>query len=102
MKALHLIIHGHVQGVGYRDWLLNTAQLHQLHGWVRNLTNGTVEAVLAGPADSVLACLSACQQGPPAASVRHIDAQPYQGEVLPHFKRKQTATPTRQGDERRL
>lgn len=96
MKALHLIIHGRVQGVGYRDWLLHTARLHHLHGWVRNLTNGTVEAVLAGPDASVSACLSACYQGPPTASVHQIDLQPYQDKVLPAFQRKQTSAATRQ------
>lgn len=96
MKALHLIIHGRVQGVGYREWLMNTARLHKLHGWVRNLTNGTVEAVLAGAEASVMACISACHEGPPAANVCEIELQPYKSEVLPSFERKQTAESTRQ------
>lgn len=96
MKALHLIIHGRVQGVGYRDWLMNTARLHKLHGWVRNLTNGTVEAVLAGPEASVMACVSACYQGPHAANVSEIELHPYENEILPSFEQKQTAAPTRQ------
>lgn len=96
MKTLHLIIHGRVQGVGYRDWLQATARLHHLHGWVRNLTNGTVEAVLAGPDEAVMACLSACHQGPGAANVCQIEIHPYHEQVLPNFERKQTETATRQ------
>lgn len=96
MTSLHLIIHGRVQGVGYRDWLTKTARLHKLHGWVRNLTNGDVEAVMAGPEASVMACVSACYQGPPAANVCEIELQPYKSEVLPSFEQKQTVAPTRQ------
>lgn len=96
MTGLRLIIHGRVQGVGYRDWLVNTARLHELHGWVRNITDGTVEAVLAGPEAALITCLAACNQGPPMASVLRIETHPYAKEVLPGFERKQTGFPSRQ------
>ena len=103
MKALHLIIHGRVQGVGYRQWLQQTASLHELHGWVRNLTDGTVEALLCGPEAGQTACLTACYAGPPMADVTKIDAQPYAAPILPEFAInspgfaiKQTVQPTRQ------
>lgn len=96
MTQLRLIIHGRVQGVGYRDWLQDTATLHKLHGWVRNMTDGTVEAVLAGPENALMACLAACHKGPPMASVLRIETHPYTEGVLPGFARKQTAFPSRQ------
>lgn len=99
---MRLIIHGRVQGVGYRDWLVHTAHLHRLHGWVRNLTDGAVEAVLAGPEATLMACLAACQKGPPMAKVSRIETLPYEQEVPPAFERKQTTTPSRQGQDKCL
>ena len=53
------MIHGRVQGVGYRAWARHQAQLHGLRGWVRNRRDGAVEAVMAGPDDAVAAMLKA-------------------------------------------
>lgn len=69
MRHAHLIISGHVQGVGYRAWCARQAQALGLHGWVRNRANGTVEAVLAGPATGVEQMVAACRSGPPGARV---------------------------------
>lgn len=97
MSALHLVIHGHVQGVGYRHWLLQTANLHKLHGWTRNLTDGTVEAVLSGPEAALAACLEACHKGPALAEVSSIHSHAVQDAVSAGFEVKQTAPPPRQG-----
>ncbi|MDO8401455.1 MAG: acylphosphatase, partial [Bradyrhizobium sp.] len=43
-------IRGRVQGVGYRAWVEHRARAHDLEGWVRNLGDGSVEALFAGPA----------------------------------------------------
>lgn len=99
MKSLRLVIHGRVQGVGYRDWLVKVASMRGLHGWVRNLTDGTVEAVLSGPESDVLACLSACREGPAFADISKIEAYPWKDAVLPGFTRRQTSPPTRQEGE---
>ncbi len=72
MTARHLIITGLVQGVGYRDWLVATARALGLSGWVRNLNDGAVEALLAGEADAVQECLRACRRGPRLAVVESI------------------------------
>lgn len=95
MSALHLVIHGHVQGVGYRYWLSQTANLHKLHGWTRNLTDGTVEAVLSGPETALAACLEACYKGPASAEISHIDMHPLQEDVPAGFEVKQTTSPPR-------
>jgi acylphosphatase len=72
MTARHLIISGLVQGIGYRDWLVATARQLGLSGWVRNRTDGTVEALLAGEVDAVEECLRACRRGPRLAMVESI------------------------------
>lgn len=69
----HLIIHGRVQGVGYRAWAADAARQRGLTGWVRNRREGTVEAMFAGPEPEVLAMISACRTGPPRANVTRIE-----------------------------
>ncbi|MCJ8141474.1 acylphosphatase [Ancylobacter sp. A5.8] len=72
-KAVHLLVHGRVQGVGYRAWLASEARRRSLRGWVRNRRDGTVEAEIEGEAGAVAQMIAACRQGPPAASVSAID-----------------------------
>jgi acylphosphatase len=45
---LHSIVQGHVQGVGFRYFVINQAQILNLTGWVRNLSNGDVEIMAEG------------------------------------------------------
>lgn len=70
---LHLIIHGRVQGVGYREWLRRRACDAGLAGWARNRADGTVEALLSGPSDAVEMVATAALRGPSGASVRQIE-----------------------------
>jgi acylphosphatase len=72
MKAVHLLISGHVQGVGFRDWLVQEATQRGLAGWVRNKGREYVEAVLSGEDDAVDACVHLCWQGPALARVSHV------------------------------
>ena len=69
----HVTIHGQVQRVGYRAWTEHMALERGLEGWVRNRTDGSVEAVFAGAAPAVEAMIEACRCGPPGARVDHID-----------------------------
>ena len=46
--ARHVVVHGNVQGVGFRDFVRHHATQRNLDGWVRNRADGTVEAVFAG------------------------------------------------------
>jgi acylphosphatase len=68
-----LIIHGKVQGVYYRASAQNEALKLKLHGWVRNLAGGEVEALVSGPPDAVDAFIDWARQGPPAARVDRIE-----------------------------
>lgn len=70
-----VVVCGHVQGVWYRGWTVQQAQALNLSGWVRNLSDGRVEALFHGPAETVEAMITACRQGPPAARVRQVQAE---------------------------
>jgi acylphosphatase len=71
----HVVVRGRVQRVGYRAWTEHTALQRGLEGWVRNRSDGTVEAVFAGPPSVVEAVIEACRRGPPGAQVDAIDAR---------------------------
>jgi len=69
----HVYIQGRVQGVFYRDWTKRLANSLDLTGWVRNLTDGRVEAVFEGEKKMVKKMAGECKAGPKIASVSHVD-----------------------------
>jgi len=69
----HVVFRGRVQGVGFRVFVEDVAVRRRIAGWVRNRRVGTVEAVLAGPAEAVDAVIEACRNGPRQARVDVID-----------------------------
>lgn len=72
---VHLIIEGLVQGVFYRAFTRDMAHSLGLNGWVRNLRDGRVEAVLEGDRKVIQQAIQQCYIGPPGAMVSHIDVQ---------------------------
>ena len=81
MRAFSVVIHGRVQGVGYRMAMVEAAHARGIAGWVRNRRDGTVEAVVQGENASVDAMLEWCRRGPPGSRVtglatRELDADP--------------------------
>lgn len=76
MRVARLRIVGRVQGVGYRDWAIYTGQRLGLRGWVRNRTDGSVEALIAGDDLAVNAMIDACRGGPAHARVDKLDVTP--------------------------
>jgi acylphosphatase len=70
--AKHLIIHGRVQGVGFRESMRWEAERHGVTGWVRNTRDGTVEAVIDGSPGAVTAIVQWAQRGPLAAKVTQV------------------------------
>ena len=75
-KTVCVRISGRVQGVGYRAWAQKTARKLNLTGWVRNLTDGTVEAVVRGPTEAVEKFVADCQAGPMLARVKSVYTKP--------------------------
>jgi acylphosphatase len=71
----HLFIDGRVQGVFYRAFTGEIAHTLRLSGWVRNLRDGRVEAVLEGEKDMIQQAIQKCYAGPPGARVSTIEVQ---------------------------
>jgi acylphosphatase len=71
-RAVLVRIEGRVQGVWYRGWTVQEAMIRGLSGWVRNRSDGSVEALFAGPAAEVDAMVEACWKGPPSARVTRV------------------------------
>jgi acylphosphatase len=68
----HLIISGRVQGVGFRFGMIAAAERLGVTGWVRNRTDGTVEAVVDGDPAAVTAMIDWANKGPPGARVTGV------------------------------
>lgn len=69
----HVFVAGKVQGVYFRQNTMQTAQMHGTTGWVRNLADGRVEAVIEGEEESVRRVVDWCHHGPPASNVEAVD-----------------------------
>ncbi len=72
-RIVRAVVRGKVQGVGYRNWTERQALARGLAGWVRNRSDGSVEAVFAGEADNVAAMSESLSRGPPASRVSGIE-----------------------------
>ena len=72
MRTTHVIVEGLVQGVCFRDYTRRQAYTLQLTGWVRNLRDGSVEALLCGATDKVDAMLDWLRQGSPRSRVDNL------------------------------
>ena len=68
----HLIVRGHVQGVGYRNYLEYKAGQLGVGGWVRNRSDGSVEAMVQGTDAAVAAIIECAQRGPRASQVSGV------------------------------
>ena len=69
----HLKITGRVQGVGYRYFTLQNARERGVTGWVKNMRDGSVEALLAGPKEQVVELIEKLKAGPFSARVSAIE-----------------------------
>jgi acylphosphatase len=71
-QRLHAVVHGRVQGVGYRVFAARSAQQLGLTGWVRNRYNGTVETVAEGEPSGLKNYLADLKRGPASSNVTQI------------------------------
>ena len=86
MKRVHVRVHGHVQGVFFRDTVSSEAEERGVAGWVRNAADDSVEAVFEGEPEAVEAMVELCGRGPRAARVEHLDADEQEPEGLSGFE----------------
>jgi len=73
ISRVKLVIEGRVQGVCYRAFTQNQAIKLGLSGWVKNMQDGRVEAVLEGQRELIEQAMLACKSGPSGARVTDID-----------------------------
>jgi acylphosphatase len=82
IETYYVRVRGRVQGVGFRHATVRQAHLLGIGGWVANLDDGSVEAMLQGPASQIDLMLEWMRRGPPQARVTGLD-----GEERPGNKR---------------
>lgn len=73
--ARRVLVTGRVQGVGFRFFVQDRAAVEGVHGYVRNLPDGRVEAFLEGDEESVLRVERTLWRGPSGARVEHVEAE---------------------------
>jgi acylphosphatase len=81
-----VVVHGHVQGVFFRDSARQEAERRGVAGWVTNRSDGAVEAVFEGEPDAVAAMVSFCKRGPGSADVASVDESREEPEGLTGFE----------------
>lgn len=86
VERRHIVVHGFVQGVGFRYAVERAATSRGVAGWVRNRPDGTVEAVFEGEREDVEALVAFCRQGPRGAAVEHVDFAEESAEGLAGFR----------------
>jgi acylphosphatase len=81
-----VIVHGRVQGVGFRYTVARVAQSRGVSGWVRNRADGTVEAVFEGEPDLVESLVRLSRDGPRGAAVERVEVVGEEPEGLSGFE----------------
>jgi len=74
--------YGRVQGVWFRGFVKQSAELFGVVGWVRNCSDGSVEALFCGSDEAVDEVINRCKTGPPLARVDRVVSDNYSGSPL--------------------
>jgi len=72
VERLDAVVHGRVQGVGFRYFVVREARRLELDGWTANEADGTVRVVADGPREALSVLLEALKEGPPASIVERV------------------------------
>lgn len=72
---MRVVVSGTVQGVFFRDTVRSAAVEHGVSGWVRNRSDGSVEAELEGAPEAVDSVVEVCRSGPAGAEVRAVEVE---------------------------
>lgn len=73
ITTLRLRIEGFVQAVGYRHFAMEEARKLGLDGWIRNRSDGTVEALVSGDTKAVEVFVGACMRGPQGSHIKNVE-----------------------------
>lgn len=73
MSKAQVFISGFVQGVGFRQFIKKSAEEREVKGWVRNLPDGRVEAVLQGEKENIEKLIKLYRKGPFLAEIKNVD-----------------------------
>ena len=73
MKTVHLIVHGRVHGVGFRQFVKSNAEKLSVVGWVQNTDEKTVECMLVGENEAVERMIELCKIGPMLSGIKKVD-----------------------------
>jgi len=84
--ARRVVVHGNVQGVFFRDTTRRRAQSRGVTGWVRNRSDGTVEALFEGEMDAVESMVAFARDGPRGAQVERVDVSEAEPEGAMGFE----------------
>ena len=82
----HVIITGDVQGVGFRQYIRYKARKLNIKGWVKNLSDGSVEAVFQGDPKNIEKMMNAAYRGPLLARVDDVKSETWEDEAFSDFK----------------
>ena len=75
LERLEAVVHGRVQGVGFRAHIRRAARERGIAGWVANESGGRVHCVAEGPRPDLERLLAIIRVGPPGASVDEVRAE---------------------------
>jgi acylphosphatase len=81
-----VVVHGHVQGVFFRDSTAERARSRGVAGWVSNRSDGSVEAVFEGEPEAVESMVRFCRSGPSSADVEDVEDSEESPEGLSGFE----------------
>lgn len=90
ITTMNIRIEGRVQGCGFREFAVREANGRKLKGWVRNRSDGSVEALAHGPTRTVEEFIAICIKGPNGANVTSVDLQPAEPPESLGFVRRPT------------
>ena len=85
MIRRRVVVHGHVQGVFFRETARRLAERHSVAGWIVNAPDGTVDAVFEGEPEDVERLVAFCRVGPRGAVVERVDVTHEEPEGVQAF-----------------
>ncbi|MCL1630448.1 acylphosphatase [Sporolactobacillus sp. CPB3-1] len=77
IKAIHMIVKGRVQAVGFRYFTWQTANVYRVFGWVRNRSDGSVEIVAEGEKSDIQQFMKTIKKGSPFSRISDVDIYEY-------------------------